>query len=186
MTLTLSHTARGQLPWLLAAICPVVLVQAIRFLGQSPLGETHAATIADPMSFVELVQPPPPESPAQRAAIEWLRLNRVDSALTLRRDPFYILKEEPPAPQIVVLPTPIAPVVVTPAPPDPIPKFDVRSLVGNGSGAIARINHKVCRVGDEVAPGWTLLSVDSRARSVTLQDDRGRIIDVTASTGRDH
>mgnify|MGYP001043410942 CR=1 FL=1 len=85
-------------------------------------------------------------------------------------------------------PSPI-PVVSRPAlriaPPPPVPVADepeaeleppsvrVSSIMRSGGGAVALIDDRVRRVGDELGDGWRLTVIDPAARVVTLTHESG-------------
>lgn len=171
--------ARLRVPAIAAALSPLVVVQAVRLIASN--GPSHAgASVVQPLSAgLVTVEAPPPPSPAQAKAMAWIRGLDLSAEVP---DPFAGLKAEPvaPAPTPVAQPTP-APAPVVPLAPAAPPTFVVSSMMGAGSTALATINHAVCRVGAEVAPGWTLTRVDARARSVVLRHTDGREIEVSAS-----
>jgi hypothetical protein len=165
----------------LAAITPFALVFALRELTSV---ERPAAAAAQPApSPAPIVAPPPPAPPTTRQtrALEWVRAHQSFAALP---DP--MARPQPPAPEPASEPTPTPPttptVVVTPAPaPDApaMPAWTVSGLMGQGPEAVAIINDRIVRIGDDVGSGWMLVEVDARARTATLRHADGRRAELT-------
>lgn len=65
----------------------------------------------------------------------------------------------------------------TPTPalkPAPTPKFIVSSVVLGSRQALATINGKLRRIGDEIEPGWTLEAIDKARDEIVIASDDGR------------
>jgi len=63
---------------------------------------------------------------------------------------------------------------------DPDPIIEISSVMGAGERTFATINGRVCRTGDTVAPGWTLIRIDAPARRVWIRRDTdGRELELT-------
>lgn len=69
------------------------------------------------------------------------------------------------------------------APIDPGPALSVNSIMAGRGGAMATVNGKLRRVGDEVAPGWKITAIDAGSGSVTVRHTDGREI-VASRAGR--
>ena len=86
------------------------------------------------------------------------------NAVAIRGTPFYFPESFP-----EVLPSvPGSEPGNDPAPQSPPPAVTVTSILGNGRGAMAIVNGRVRRAGDEVAPGWAVRSIDAQAGLVTV------------------
>lgn len=60
------------------------------------------------------------------------------------------------------------------APADPTPTLTVNSIMAGRGGAMATVNGKLRRVGDEVAPGWKVSAIDPVEGTVTVAHADGR------------
>ena len=68
----------------------------------------------------------------------------------------------------------------TPEVPDDRPKdLHVTAIIGDGSRSLASINHKVRRIGEQIAPGWKIFSIDSKHRTVVLRHTDGRKLTIS-------
>lgn len=90
------------------------------------------------------------------------------------RNPMHL----PPAPIAQIAPE-ATPVPTAPdAAPEPQPKFAVGAIAGTPGNAIASINGRVHRVGDIIAPGWTIRDIDVAKRLVRVDGPGGQTIDL--------
>ena len=87
------------------------------------------------------------------------------------------------APLVYPKPAPTEAPSVAAAAADPAPAISVNSIMAGRGGAIATVNGKLRRVGDEVAPGWKITAIDAGAGTVTVRHADGREI-VASRAGR--
>ncbi len=73
-------------------------------------------------------------------------------------------------------PTPERPPEV---PPPAVDGFRLGGVFASSRDAVAAINGRLYRAGDQIAPGATLLSIDARARKATIRLADGRTLDLT-------
>ncbi len=69
-------------------------------------------------------------------------------------------------------PTNVVPVEV------PAPSFHVKSVLVSSKGALATVNGRLRRVGDEIEPQWTLAKIDVDAGILVISGPRDRTIEV--------
>lgn len=60
----------------------------------------------------------------------------------------------------------------------------VTSIMGDQHQGVATINHKLVRVGDKVAPGWSVRAIYPLGPIVILQNAEGRQIELTTQVPR--
>lgn len=159
-------------------LAPVLLVQLVRAgLGSSPASAV-AATDAGAAASSAPAVPAKPLSQAQQKALSWIAAQPNTSPLRSpmdRPDPQPVIVHEPTPPPVEPL---LAPIVTQPF---VMPTFNITGIIGVVSSdgieqALASINHRVYRVGDEVVKGWIVFDIDSRNRTVTLHGPDGRVI----------
>ncbi len=171
----LSSRTKARVLFFATMLAPIVIVQGARvLLGGTPVSSASAAN-ADP----GLAITPPPAAPltdAQRRAITWIAGQPASLPLRSPMD-----RPDPP-PIIVHLPITPAPEPAIPQPTQPpAPTFILSAIIGSSSSggseqALASINHRIYRVGDEITRGWRIADIDSRSRTVTvLGPDQQRI-----------
>jgi hypothetical protein len=97
-----------------------------------------------------------------------------------RADRSPMLHAEAPAVPAASASAPAAVVVVD----ETLPKVTLTAVLSREGREIALLNGRMHRVGDEVLPGWTVESIDSRGVSVTLKSREGRSMVVEARAGR--
>lgn len=78
----------------------------------------------------------------------------------------------PEAPDSVVSSAPETPPVI-------IPKFDVTAVVISSRQSLATINGELRRIGDEVAPGWRLATIDARQGVMLIVGDDGQRVEIS-------
>jgi hypothetical protein len=150
-----------------AMLAPFVMVQAGRMLSGGGLTPT-TASLAPVVDTPVVALAPTGPSAEQRLAMEWSRANREPRS---RRSP--LATPEPPAPPMT-LPVSLTPAPL-PAPPDAVlATLHVNSIMGGDDNGVAVINRVLYRIGDTVAPGWRLASVNARNRSILLGGPDGR------------
>ncbi len=169
---------RGNLFTAAALIAPIVLVIASRqIIGLQPATSQAAPTTTDPLD--PQVTSNTVFKPAQRKLIAYLAsASQVLPALVSPMD-------HPPAPAEPPISAPLQPPT-----PDKIethvaearPQLPL-SLSGVMSGsdpasALVMIGGKVFRLGDEVTPGWTLVSIDARTIAAVLKGPEGQAFTV--------
>lgn len=143
----------------------LVVVRAIA-LGPAPPSAQAVVPMNPQPASSPLVAAPTAE---QASALAWLAQWRPAPSIAT---PFFHpapLEEEPDEPA-----EPEAPAPVAAQTPDPV--FTVSTIVDAPGGALAVINGKIRRVGDEIVGGWTLAKIDARAKLVDLSSPDGRTI----------
>lgn len=164
---SLDSRAKASLTWLGVMLVPVFVVQSIRMLSG---GDTSSAKASITPDTAPVIAPAKPMTPAQREAVLWVRENGFKP---ISRSPMDRVLP-PSAPAIAQAEPEVAP---EPAVPDDTPRdLRVTGMIGDDSGALVAINHKLRRIGDEVAPGWTISAINSRNRLVTLAHADGRTL----------
>jgi len=58
----------------------------------------------------------------------------------------------------------------------PAPTFVVTSVMAGGPQPLATVNGQLCKIGDEVEPGWTVDSIDGQAGRVRLKGPAGQLV----------
>lgn len=163
--ISIDSRTRGKLVWIATMCAPILAVQGVRSLLDSGPAHAAAATAADlPLPAI----PVQAMSDRQRDALRWL-MDR--GAKPPTRSPM-----DRPDPAVLATQDPGAAPVALPAPPtDDRPRnVRVSSIIGDGQSALAAINNRVRRVGEQLAPDWTIVRIDSRARAVVLRHADGR------------
>ena len=163
--IALDSRTRSRLMWVAAMLTPIASVQLLRVLSVTTAQQATAAPAAAP----EPSQPPPAPptlTARQRDAVRWLA---TQGTQPLARSPM----DRPDPPPVE---THVAEVKAEPEPmSDDTPrKLRVTGLIGDGKNALAAIDHKLRRVGDTVAPNWTVVRIDSRGRQVVIRHSDGR------------
>lgn len=121
----------------------------------------------------------PPPAPMPTAAPTEAQMNAsafLDtwSAPESVRNPMHV----PPAPEPTPAPEqPAQPAAATPTA-EPQPKFAVGAIAGTPGRAIASINGRVQRVGDVIAPGWTIREIDVAKRRVRVEGPGGGVVEL--------
>lgn len=85
----------------------------------------------------------------------------------------------PPAPPEPVH-EPVVAIAAPETPKEPAPAFMVNTIFATPAGGMATINGKVRRVGDALANGWKVESVDVRTRIVRLAGPGGATMELSA------
>lgn len=168
----LSRQAQDRLLFAAVAAAPFVVVQGIRLLDHDPV----AGAAAQPIQVEEVDSQVSTQVPSasESRAIRWTLSRTFDDV----GNPFYLPPAEPqPQPESVPLPKPDA---GTPAS-SPIPRFELTSVIKGSKRALAAINQRVWRIGDEVEPGWLLKQLNARERSAVLQSTDGRTVRIVVS-----
>lgn len=147
--------------WLLAALlAPMVATFLVRFGGSAgPRPASADLVMIDASSnptatpFIDTPSITPTLTPRQAAARDWFARARTQ---VTDRSP--LIRPQPPAKvqQPVTEPTPE---------PDQQPRIErpdlrVTGMITGGGVEYVSVNHKLARVGDEVAPGWRVETID--------------------------
>lgn len=163
--ISLDARMRQRLVWACTLASPVIGVQAVRVMSESELSAARGAVP------VQTSEPPTPEvaapplTPKQIAAMKWA----VESAPKLvKRSPM----ERPEPPPVVEVreahpKQPAGETVNTPIDDRPT-HLRLTGMLTRGSSSLAAIDGALRQVGDEVAPGWRIRAIDTKARAVTL------------------
>ena len=59
-----------------------------------------------------------------------------------------------------------------------VPKLTLTSIINGSAGAMATINGKLRKPGDQAAPGWTLLSIDAATGHAVLSGPENQTIEL--------
>lgn len=177
----LSSRTKSKALFFATMLAPVLIVQLTRsVLDTSPVATASAST-----QSTDLTRPLPaanakPLDEAQRKALAWIVTQ--PSTLPLRSP----MDRPDPAP--IILPQEVTSTQPEPAPTPaaekPTPTFKLTGMIAtvaldHTEKALASINHRIYRVGDEVISGWTVTLIDSRQRIVTLVGPDGRSVTLT-------
>lgn len=169
--------ARGM--GMLAILLPIAVAQLSRVLDGMTPASAAASSMTPALAPPAFPQAPPTElTPPQRRALEWLQGREHVSVLS---DPFASAESTRP-----IKPTPAAPEAATPPPTIPAPaptppELKISGFMGKGDAAMVTVNKRVHRLGDEVAPGWTLVAVQPIERSIRVQHTDGTTVQVSAN-----
>ena len=164
----LSTTEKVRFSRLVGALAPLVLVVAsyvfVDITGPNMVVAQSSDAVAMPVQG-SLSAP----TEAQRAALEHARK---EATLRFGTSPFFV-PDSPTRPVNESSPA---------APPEEeqveIPQMRVTSIISGGRQEIAVMNGTPRRIGEEVAPGWILVSIDNTRRSVIIGAADGRRVEV--------
>lgn len=153
-----------------AFAAPLALALALRALGSGP---GPATAFADEDLF-DMPEPAPLATvrtftPEERAAAAFAASKRAEPVGE--------------APLVYPKAAPVEATSAAAAAVDPAPAISVNSIMAGRGGAMATVNGKLRRVGDEVAPGWKIAAIDAGAGTVTVRHADGREI-VASRAGR--
>lgn len=170
---------QGQRLRLVAAmLAPVALVQVGRTLlsgpdasaGPAPAGAAPVVATADSVA---------PATPAQTAALKHASALQIPDRLRSPLDhPLLAPVQEPPATTATEPAEPQAAPAPAPAAPPPT-TWTLGSVLSGSSGALASINGRVQRTGDELAPGWSITGIDPQNFVVTITGPQGQVLTLT-------
>jgi hypothetical protein len=183
--MSLSPSVRRRLLPIAGLAAPVLALQVAQSLlavgpssaaGSSPRNYVPPSAVPVPPA----AKAPAPLTPDQSRALEWLRAAGKGAAV---RSPMEAAAPRTPEPVVERTPEPIVetPPTVAVKEPLPVPRVSLTTILNrpdDAGGAIAAINSKIYRVGDQVAPGWTLTAIDRDQWTVTLTCEDGRTITV--------
>ncbi|MGQ0627526.1 MAG: hypothetical protein ACT4PL_05420 [Phycisphaerales bacterium] len=150
-------------------LAPAVAVQAFRVTA----GWTPTAVVATPTAPTE----PAPVAPAvrplsadQQRLAEYLRQEEGESVIERLASPM----DAAPAPAVATI-SPDRPIIVVrdETPTKPAGELRLGGIMGTGESALAMVNGKVRRIGDEIEPGWRLTAIDAQAFTLTLTGPEG-------------
>lgn len=148
------------------AVIPMLMLLGVRTVGvQSPQTASARSTKQKPAD-APMVNVRRSISPEQAAVARFAAAQSADGPLL---SPFLFDDPDKPAPitQIVLPPVPSKPETPKPAADTP-PAVVLTALMLGNREPLAVINGKPYRLGAEIAPGWTLTSIDRQAASVTV------------------
>ncbi|MEM9559366.1 MAG: hypothetical protein AAF995_03590 [Planctomycetota bacterium] len=77
------------------------------------------------------------------------------------------------------------PTSIRPAGGPSLPPLTLSSVLPSGARSVAVIEGRPVRVGDTVAPGWRVVAIDGRTRSVVLEYSTGERARISMATGQD-
>lgn len=174
-----------------AMIAPVLAAAALRFLSDAGPATAPAAIVAlsestlDPAanSADAAAATGPGREPMNVSVSAAIRARQWLSNWTVPPDLTSPMLHPSPAPEEAPAPAPEIAPAPTP-PPAADPTFTVTSILGAGQRAMASINGRVCRIGDEPAPGWRITAIDPVAKKVEIAAPDGRTIGVRPRDGR--
>jgi hypothetical protein len=144
---------------------PVLVILA----GFSPTPSAAPATPAT--ETLPVTAPAPAITPEQLRARQWAEAQPVGPGLVSPLERGESARVE--APQHAPEPEPLDPG-------DPLSGLTLKALLAGRNGALAMINGRIYRIGDEVRPGCTVLSIDAREDRIELSRPDG----TTATLGR--
>lgn len=168
--MSISYKGRDRLIWLGAVLAPIAAIQIARLFEVEPVRAASAA--ADVTVVAPMARPVLKPTAAQEKALAWI----AKQDRTRVRDPF--------APAPVAAADPVLHVQPLHVPePEPevreiAPAMELTGVMDGQRGPLASINRKIFRLGDEVAPGWTLESVDAREKSVIVRSALGNTLEL--------
>jgi hypothetical protein len=168
---------RTQLTEIAALAAPLVLVVFVRVV-MTPASASAANAKAAAAPAAPVSAPVKPLTPEQTRAAEFVRSLEGPAALASLNSPLDHPKPPPPhtAPEA---PKVAAEAPLPPQTPDPKPleglKLTATLRAGQGGG-MAAINNKIYKVGDEIRPGFTLVSVDAAANTVEIKVPGGETL----------
>lgn len=160
------RTWRG--PGLALALAPVIVVIVMRFL--APIQGTASARAAAGGDNQTLLVVPPVQRPTP-AQVELARRMVESSNRPFGPSPVVTRKRDS---EPDIDPGPVPSGQETPAPPD-APALSVTSIMTAQHQTLAVIAGKLCKVGDEVAPDWTISAIDREESVVTITHTRGHV-----------
>lgn len=182
--IALDSRSKAKLTWLAVLFAPAMAVQIVRVGVGSDLSAASAnvtqPVAVDPTQMIAMAERPLSEK--QKEAMRWLR---AEAPKAPTRSPLQ------PAARVQPSPPPPAPMPEQPRPPGDTrlpessppptnesdwPSLTLTGMVGTAHTGLVVINHKLRRVGDVVAPGWTLRHIDSRRRTAYIVHPDGRIL----------
>ena len=163
---------RAKLCLIAVLLSPALVVQATRLLSNSTIATASALPASTPPPAA--TRGAHPLTQQQVAAADWLLTH---FGKELMQTPM-----ERPEPNLHPTTAVNTQTTLTPPSPENIdlePKhLKLTAMVGEGSSALAVLNHRLRRIGDDVAPGWKLTKVNSRLRSITITAEDGRTIEL--------
>lgn len=168
--MSLSHLAGRLQPRgaaFLSAALPLVAVLAVRIVVPGP-GAAQAAQArrAKPHEAADLRVP----------GDSWLRsLTFQAESPAIEGSPFYMPTPAQAAPEPTVVPGAGTSVVTL----DPAPSLRLTAILQGGGKTLAMADGKPYTLGDPVAPGWTLVEINPRERTITLRheaDEREHVV----------
>lgn len=168
----MNRAARERLLLVAAFAAPLALALALRALG-SGVRPGPAMAFADE----DMYDMPEPAPVATVRTFTPEELAAAAFAASKRTEP---VGE---APLVYPKAAPVEAASAAAAPVDPGPAISVNSIMAGRGGAMATVNGKLRRVGDEVAPGWKITAIDAGAGTVTVLHADGREI-VASRAGR--
>jgi hypothetical protein len=180
--LNLDSRARRKLTFLGVLLTPVIAVQGVRVFFASSAGPASAsAATAQPGATPAPVAPSAlasapfrdPTAP-QKAATAYLE------SLVLAPDLRSPFDRPDPAPTMQITPSAVQPAPAPEAPAaEPVPRMAISGIIASAGSGIVSINHRLYRVGDEIAKGWTVTRIDAKQRLVRITHADGRQIELT-------
>lgn len=159
------HLSKQNVYRLSAFLAPVLVVQLAPMIAK-PAPRMASAGETDPMAGMHHPFVPPKPTPQQTAALEHAKLVL---AAPIDDTPFHF------APPTAVI-TESGETESMPANPT---DYRLTSITGSGRTVLAIVNGKVRRVGDQLAPGVVLESIDADSRTITIRDENGSPISLS-------
>jgi hypothetical protein len=180
---SLDSRTQTKLLWVGVLLSPVIAVQGVRLLLSDGIAPAVAETTASVDTTVPATVAKGP-SPKQKLAMEWIEKS---SPKVPKRSPFEVMGNAhlgantgPASGNNAQLQGAAVEPAEPPPPPDDRPHhLRVSGIIGDASGTLAAIDGKLRRMGDVVAPSWTVSVIDARHRLIVLKHDDGRLFDVS-------
>lgn len=153
-------------------LAPGLLLLVVRLLVGGPAASPAATPLAPAPAFpMAMVTPAkPPLLPAQAKALQWITTRDLASTKE-RRSP---MESPPPAPKVVPTTTtdePVKPVSRTDEH-DPLDAVKISAIMGAGDTGLVSVAGTFLRMGDEIAPGWRISTIDGKNRLIVVSHAR--------------
>ncbi len=158
----MNRRARDRAIVALAFAAPLAIALGLQALESAPGPSAASASPVEDIAIEFPARAAGQVSDRQRAAQAFAAIRRADPVGE--------------APLLYPLPAPaeVAQAAAPSAAPDPV--IAVNSIMAGRGGAMATVNRKLRRVGDEAAPGWKVIAIDPDAGTVTVAGPEGREI----------
>ncbi len=154
------------------AAIPLIIVQATRSMSKYSIATSSANSIQAPADSTQSPANPIMKcktiSAQEQELYQWLSVRFDEMPSTSPMDGAKIIVKTP-AP-------PIDNQIRITGPTDqtmPVPTFKLKAVMG-GTSKLAVINGKIYRIGEDVAPGWTLVAIESDPPAVRISTIEGQ------------
>lgn len=169
---------KTKLAGIAAAVAPAALILLADAFGRPVLAPARRAEAVLAIDASHIARASIKPSAAQIAAAEFAALAIVGPS---GGPPFHYparAATAQPERKIASAPLPQEPQV------DPAPALSLTMIMAGGREPIAMLNGKPQRVGEEIAPSWTLTAIDRTAGTATISHEDGRTAVATLTKSR--